>query len=151
VLRVEVGQKYEISDNVRVFLAEVETARKERIVFRTLEELPVSEPRVHVTLYASLIQVRSFRDDPRKSYGAWVLLRLFPLRLSVASAAWSAPSKRGSLDGAASCLKVVQQFTPRRLPEITGPVGINEALKHESGARLFSLTKRELELESLQC
>ena len=45
VLRVETGQKYEISDNQNVFLAEVESARKDRIVFRTLEKLPVTEAR----------------------------------------------------------------------------------------------------------
>ena len=40
VLRVEAGQRYEISDNRNVYLAEIETARKENVVFRTLEKLP---------------------------------------------------------------------------------------------------------------
>src|SRR4051812_4684730 len=67
VLRVEVGQKYEISDNANLFLAEVETARKERIVFRVLEKLPVSEPLVHVTLLASLIKFDHFETILEKA------------------------------------------------------------------------------------
>ena len=44
VLRVEAGQRYEISDNRNVYLAEIETARKENVVFRTLEKLPAAPP-----------------------------------------------------------------------------------------------------------
>ena len=39
VLRVEPGQKFEISDNMQVYLAEVETARKDLVRFRILERL----------------------------------------------------------------------------------------------------------------
>ena len=39
VLRVEPGQKFEISDNSNVYLAEVETARKDLVSFRILERL----------------------------------------------------------------------------------------------------------------
>src|SRR6516164_6231386 len=48
VLRVEAGQRYEISDNAQVYLAEIETARKEHVVFRTLEKLesPALAPRI---------------------------------------------------------------------------------------------------------
>ncbi len=38
VLRVEAGERYEISDNRNVYLAEIETARKEHVVFKTLRE-----------------------------------------------------------------------------------------------------------------
>ena len=36
VLRVEAGQKYEISDNERVYLAKVATARKGQVVFEVI-------------------------------------------------------------------------------------------------------------------
>src|SRR5436309_2416318 len=60
VLRVEVGQKYEISDNHNVYLAEVETARKEHVVFRTLEKLTAPEPTMRITLCAALIKFDHF-------------------------------------------------------------------------------------------
>lgn len=60
VLRVEVGQKYEISDNRNAYLAEVESARKNDVVFRTLEKLEPEPARVRVTLCASLIKFDHF-------------------------------------------------------------------------------------------
>ena len=41
---MEPGQRYEISDNRDVYLAEIETARKEHVVFRTLEKLDAPAP-----------------------------------------------------------------------------------------------------------
>jgi len=60
VLRVEVGQRYEISDNRAVYLAEIETARKELVVFRTLERIATPDPAVRTVLYASLIKFDHF-------------------------------------------------------------------------------------------
>ena len=59
VLRVEAGQRYEISDNRNVYLAEIETARKENVVFRTLEKLPAPSPSARFELYCRAHQVRS--------------------------------------------------------------------------------------------
>ena len=60
VLRVEVGQRYEISDNRNAYLSEVEMARKEHVVFRTLEKLPTVEPPVRLILCAALIKFDHF-------------------------------------------------------------------------------------------
>src|SRR5689334_23653345 len=60
VLRVEAGQRYEISDNRQLYLAEIETARKERVVFRTLEKLPVIEPPVRTILIAAIFKFDHF-------------------------------------------------------------------------------------------
>src|SRR5580658_9971425 len=60
VLRVEPGQRYEISDNRSVYLAEIETARKEHVVFRTLEKLPAPEPAPKLILCAALIKFDHF-------------------------------------------------------------------------------------------
>jgi 16S rRNA (uracil1498-N3)-methyltransferase len=53
VLRVEPGQRYEISDNRNVYLAEIESARKQDVVFRTLERLEPEPARVSITLCAA--------------------------------------------------------------------------------------------------
>ena len=60
VLRVERGQKYELSDNRNVYLAEVEAARKDLVSFAILEKLPAEELAVHITLLAALIKFDRF-------------------------------------------------------------------------------------------
>ena len=60
VLRVEPGERYEISDNRHVYLAEIETAHKEHVVFRTLEQLEGEAPSVRITLCAALIKFDHF-------------------------------------------------------------------------------------------
>jgi len=60
VLRVEAGQKYEITDNERVWLASVETARKNVVEFSVLEEIPRGPDLRTVTLYLALIKFERF-------------------------------------------------------------------------------------------
>ncbi|MCC6262672.1 MAG: 16S rRNA (uracil(1498)-N(3))-methyltransferase [Bryobacterales bacterium] len=60
VLRAEVGQKYELSDESRVFLAEIESFRKGEATFRVLEEISQSPLLVETTLLASLIKLDRF-------------------------------------------------------------------------------------------
>jgi len=59
VLRAEPGQRYEISDNQRAYLAEVAEITRHHIEFRILEPLP-APPQPDVTLYASLIKFDRF-------------------------------------------------------------------------------------------
>ncbi|MEO8127818.1 MAG: RsmE family RNA methyltransferase [Bryobacteraceae bacterium] len=136
VLRVEVGQKYEISDNTNVYLAEVETARKERIVFHTLEKLPFSEPLVHVTLLAALIKFDHFE---------MILEKATELGVSSIVPVEAIRSERG-LERAVEkrltrwrriVLESSQQSRRARLPEVTSPLEFAHALKQESDARLF--------------
>ena len=60
VLRVEAGERYEISDNRSVYLAEVETARKQQVVFRTIEKLEPEPASVQITLCAAIIKFDHF-------------------------------------------------------------------------------------------
>ncbi len=60
VLRVEAGQKYEISDNERVYLAEVSLAAKKRVVFDVVENLVAVPPPARVHLYLALMKFDRF-------------------------------------------------------------------------------------------
>lgn len=60
VLRVEKGHRYEISDNRQLYLAEVEVARKEQVVFQVLEKLPARPLQVRLHLLAALIKFDHF-------------------------------------------------------------------------------------------
>ena len=60
VLRAEVGQVYEISDNENLYLAEVETARKAQVTFKVLEDLPMPKDEAAIVLVAALIKFDRF-------------------------------------------------------------------------------------------
>ncbi len=60
VLRVEPGQKFEIAHEGRLYLAEVEAARKNEVSFAILETLPVRRTLPHVELFAALIRFEQF-------------------------------------------------------------------------------------------
>lgn len=60
VLRVEAGQQYELSDNHNLYLARVETARKDQVSFEILEKLSAPEASVHAIVAAALIKFERF-------------------------------------------------------------------------------------------
>src|SRR5947208_15750598 len=66
VLRAEVGQLYELSDNRDLYLARVEVARKSVVSFRVLEKLASSASTVHVSLIAALFKFDRFEWLVRK-------------------------------------------------------------------------------------
>lgn len=67
VLRVEEGQRYEISDNRQLYLAEVETARKQLVVFRVVEKLEMRHAPVRMHLLAALIKFDHFEYTLEKA------------------------------------------------------------------------------------
>jgi 16S rRNA (uracil1498-N3)-methyltransferase len=60
VLRVEPGQRFEISDNRAAWLAEVSEARGQRVVFRVLQLLDPPAATVHITLIAAIVKFDRF-------------------------------------------------------------------------------------------
>jgi 16S rRNA (uracil1498-N3)-methyltransferase len=127
VLRVEVGQRYEISDNRAVYLAEIETARKEHVIFRTLEKLPVIEPPVHMILCAAIVKFDHFE---------WMIEKATELGVTRIVPMISVRTERG-LDKAAPKrlerwrrigLEASQQSRRAHLPEIDEPAAWSDAL-----------------------
>ena len=60
VLRGYTGQFCELSGGSRVFLGRIESVARERVEFALLEELPVNEPKLRVTLLLSVVKFDSF-------------------------------------------------------------------------------------------
>jgi 16S rRNA (uracil1498-N3)-methyltransferase len=127
VLRVEVGQRYEISDNRGVYLAEIETARKEQVVFKMLEKLPVIEPPVRMMLCAAIVKFDHFE---------WMIEKATELGVAAIIPMVSVRTERG-LDKAAPKrlerwrrigLEASQQSRRAHLPEIAEPVAWQDAL-----------------------
>jgi 16S rRNA (uracil1498-N3)-methyltransferase len=127
VLRVEAGRRYEISDNRNVYLAEIETAHKEDVVFRTLEKLPAAPPSARFELYVALIKFDRFE---------WIVEKATELGVTEIVPIEATRSERG-LEKAATkrlerwrriALEASQQSRRAHLPEIAGPISLNDAI-----------------------
>jgi 16S rRNA (uracil1498-N3)-methyltransferase len=60
VLRAQTGQRYELSDGERVWLGEIASVGRDRVQFTLVEELPVHQPRLNVTLLLSVVKFEMF-------------------------------------------------------------------------------------------
>ena len=60
VLRVEPGQRFEISDNQAAWLAEIVEARGQRVVFRVIEPIDSPAAPVRITLIAAIVKFDRF-------------------------------------------------------------------------------------------
>ena len=127
VLRVEVGQRYEISDNRNIYLAEIVTARKDHVVFRTIEKLVAPAETVRVTLCLALIKFDRFE---------WIVEKATELGVSEILPMKTMRVEHG-LDRAAVkrverwrriALEASQQARRAHLPEIREPVTLAAAL-----------------------
>src|SRR5258707_7165276 len=127
VLRVEPGQRYEISDNRSVYLAEVETARKEHVVFRALEKLASEPAEAKLILCAALIKFDHFE---------WIIEKATELGVAEIVPVVCSRSERG-LERAAhkraerwrkSALWASQQSRRPHLPEVHHPEPLCDTL-----------------------
>ena len=134
VLRVEAGERYEISDNRNVYLAEIDTARKEHVTFRTLEKLAPPAPTVRLILCAALIKFDHF---------VWMIEKATELGVSEIVPVETVRSERG-LERAAHkrverwrriALEASQQARRAFLPEVSVPEPLRDALVREATYR----------------
>jgi 16S rRNA (uracil1498-N3)-methyltransferase len=134
VLRVEAGQRFEISDNRNVYLAEIETARKEYVAFRTIEKLPQPAPAVRLILCAALIKFDHFE---------WMIEKATELGVSEIVPVETIRSDRG-LERAAHkrverwrriALESSQQSRRAFLPEVSEPEPLRDVLTREATCR----------------
>jgi len=135
VLRAAPGQRYEISDNANVYLAEVESARKERVAFRVIEKLETREAGARVILCAALIKFDRFE---------WIVEKATELGVSEIVPVETARSERG-LERAAHkrlerwrriALEASQQSRRARLPEVREPTSFHSALAQPASCRI---------------
>jgi 16S rRNA (uracil1498-N3)-methyltransferase len=134
VLRVEPGQQFEISDNQNVYLAEVESARKDLVSFAVREKMAAAQPVVCTTILASLIRFERFE---------WMLEKATELGVARVVPVEAERSERGLERAAGKRLprwnRIVREASEQsrraRLPEIGAPLGLAGALKFESPYR----------------
>ena len=131
VLRVETGQVYEISDNQRVYLAQIETARKQTVVFRVLEPLPQEPDPVPITLLLSLIKFERLETAIEKATELGVAeIQLVKAERSEKGLDIAAPKRMGRWRRIAQ--EAAQQSRRARLPELRLPVPFRTALSSDA-------------------
>ena len=136
VLRVEPGQIFEISDNTKVYLAEVETARKSLVAFTVKEALPVRQSSVEIKLLASLFKFDRFE---------WLVEKATELGISVIQPVNAVRSEHGLQQASIKRLarwrriavEASQQSRRDHLPEIRATVPLLSALSTTADAKLL--------------
>jgi 16S rRNA (uracil1498-N3)-methyltransferase len=91
VLRAEPGQQYEISDGAGVYLAEIATVERERVVFRVIQALDTPPTPVRLTLFAALVKFDRFE---------WLVEKATELGVAAIVPVHAARSEKGLLEAA---------------------------------------------------
>lgn len=143
VLRVEPGERFEISDNQAVYLAEVETVRKDRVGFSIVEPIDTPADAVHTTLLASLIKFDRLE---------WALEKATELGVERIVFVIAERSEKGLEEAAAKRLerwkRIVREASEQarraRLPELEAPIPVAAALQSVADYR-YALDEEETE------
>jgi 16S rRNA (uracil1498-N3)-methyltransferase len=136
VLRVEPGQRFELSDNRHAYLAEIEEARGERVVFRIVETLPTAASPVSVTLCASIVKFDRFE---------WIIEKATELGVDRILPVDAARSEKGLFDASRKrserwqriARESSQQSRRVRIPEILPAVRFAQCLAQGAAHRYF--------------
>jgi 16S rRNA (uracil1498-N3)-methyltransferase len=136
VLRVEPGQRFEISDNQQAWLAEIEEARGERVLFRAVEAIPYVPPPARITLCAALVKFDHFE---------WMLEKATELGVDRVLPFEAARTDRGLFEASRKrrqrweriARESSQQSRRTRMPEILDAVRFPAAVKESAGHRYF--------------
>lgn len=136
VLRVQAGQLFELSDNNRLYLAEVITARKSSVVFRVTEDLPVPQPSVSITLCPALIKFDRFE---------WLIEKGTELGVDAVQPFAGTRTDHGLLAASEKrverwrkiAFEASQQSRRVQLPNVQPAMRSLEALQVDAGVRLF--------------
>lgn len=136
VLRVEPGQRFEISDDQSVRLAEVAEARGDRVVFRILEAIESPPPPARITLCAALIKFDHFEWMVEKATELGVE-RILPVEAARSEKGLFEASRKRSVRWERIGREASQQARRSRLPEIGPAARFETALATAADARIF--------------
>ena len=141
VLRVQPGQKFEISDNLNVYLAEVESARKDLVSFTIVEQIDAPAPVVRIALFASLIKFEHFEWMLEKATELGVE-RVIPVESERSEKGLSMAAQKRITRWSRIAREASEQSRRARLPIIGLPVVLTGALQEEADYR-YALDEAE--------
>jgi 16S rRNA (uracil1498-N3)-methyltransferase len=136
VLRAEVGQQYELSDNQRAFLAEISEVGAQRVTFRVVEPLPPEPPSPEITIFAALIKFDRFE---------WLVEKATELGVASIVPVDADRTEEGLARAAVKRVdrwkKIAressQQSRRLRIPEIAAPINFDAAICDSTATRFF--------------
>ena len=136
VLRVETGQRYEISDGERVYLAEVAATRKEFVEFTVLEDMPSAPAVVRVALLMALIKFDHFEllIEKATELGVAEIVPVITTRTEMGLEK-AVPKRMERWERIA--VEASQQSRRDRLPQLRHAVQFGEALKNQCRYRYW--------------
>lgn len=127
VLRVEAGQKFELSDNIAVYLAEVESARKDLVTFSIAGPIQPRPPALLSTLLASLIRFERFEWMLEKATELGVA-RVIPIETERAAPRLEHAARKRLERWQRIAREASEQSRRDRLPIIDAPKSFEDAL-----------------------
>jgi 16S rRNA (uracil1498-N3)-methyltransferase len=136
VLRVEAGQKFEITDNERAWLASVETARKDLVRFNVIEEIAAGPELPDVTLYLALIKFERFEWAVEKATELGVT-RIVPVEANRSEQGLVAGARKRVERWRRIAREASEQSRRLRGPEISDARRFSEALNDPSTHRVW--------------
>jgi 16S rRNA (uracil1498-N3)-methyltransferase len=142
VLRVEAGRHYEISDNRRSYLAVIESARKDRVVFRVMEVLDPEPVGLELTLLAALIKFDRFELLIEKATELGVT-EIVPVRTVRSEHGLEKAALKRIERWRKIAVEASEQSRRTHLPEIRDPLDFNGALSSEACVRILLDEDRE--------
>jgi len=136
VLRAEVDQIYEISDNEDLYLARITTARKSVVSFEVLDKLPVPAPTGRTTLMPALFKFDHFE---------WLIEKATELGVDEICPFEAVRTERGLKQASMKrrvrweriVLEASQQSRRVKLPIVTETTSFEQALQRPIPTRLF--------------
>jgi 16S rRNA (uracil1498-N3)-methyltransferase len=136
VLRVEAGQRYELSDNRNVYLAQVNAARKGLVSFEVIEEVEKKTIPISVTLSAALFKFDHFE---------WMIEKATELGVATICPFESVRTERGLAQAALKrssrweriAMEASQQSRRDHLPAIEKTVPFSRTVQSAAGIRLL--------------
>jgi 16S rRNA (uracil1498-N3)-methyltransferase len=135
VLRVEPGQRYEVSDGRSAWLAEIAEAHGPRVVFRMIEPAQTAGLPVRIVLCAALIKFDRLE---------WMIEKVTELGVDSILPVETARSEKGLLAASAKradrwlrvAREAAEQSRRLRIPEILPAVRLDVCLRESKGYRL---------------
>lgn len=134
VLRVEVGQQYEISDQQSAYLAEIAEARGDRVLFRVVEPIASAELPVRITLLAALIKFDRFEWMIEKATELGVD-RILPVETTRSEKGLMEASRKRAERWLRIARESSQQSRRLRAPEIRPAVRLTGSLREVADYR----------------
>ena len=136
VLRAEIGQQFELSDNESVYLGEIESFGRDLVSFRIVERLAPGELPVRTHLYLALIKFERFEWAVEKATELGVE-RIVPVETARSEKGLERAAAKRSERWRKIARESAQQARRARLPVIGEPVALAAALASGEGLRCF--------------